>query len=90
MELLVDGAEAVAEGVDADSEFIPNLFVEITPGEQGENLVFPRREAFHFGGRLLNLAEVVHDFAGDLHGHRRPAGMDLFDGFNQSRARSVL
>lgn len=47
VEFVVDGAQVIAEGVDADSQVAGDFFVEVALGKEGENFLFTRRQFFH-------------------------------------------
>jgi len=90
VQLFVDGAQPVAQRVDADAQLIADLFVELALGQQRQDFVLPGRELFDLGGRLLDFAEMVHHLARDLHRHGRAARMDLFDRLQQLGERGIF
>src|SRR2546422_4105850 len=71
MELFVHGMEVSADGAQGNAQKIGDLLVKLTLGQQSQDFMFALGQTFNLGRWLFDLLEVIDDFAGDLHRHRR-------------------
>src|SRR5689334_15003018 len=90
MQFFVDDAEMSFHGVDADVQLVTNLLVEISVREQRENFLLAMSEALEDARLRFGLVKIIHDFAGDRHGHGRTAGVDLFNGADEFSIRAIF
>ena len=82
MEFLINPPDIISHRVDAQAQFVADLFVGLTLGQTFQHLTFARRQR---GGlivvRRTRGLERQHDFARDGRGHRRATLMNFADRF---------
>jgi hypothetical protein len=61
VELFVNGAQMVAEGVNGDTELIGDFLVEITFGKQGQHLLLARSQFLDSAARLVSNPGLFYD-----------------------------
>ncbi len=90
VQLLVDAADVVADGVDGDPKAIADVLVAVAVGEHADDARFVRRE------RLFGLLDGTghlqgdDDLAGDVGGHRGTALVRFANRLEQARRRRLL
>src|SRR5438093_9346054 len=90
VELFVDAADVIADGIDAYAELAGGALVAVALHEQLEEAHFLRRELLVQFLRRAGLLEQGDDFARDLGRHGGAAVMCLANGFQQFCRRRLL
>src|ERR1039457_6352254 len=83
LQFFIDAADVSMHGFVADAELLRDFLVHQAVAQQVEHLLFAFGQVFRGLRRGRRLLEGLHDFARDVHGHRRAAAIYLGDGFEQ-------
>ena len=80
VEFFEDALDVGMDGAVADGELLGNFFVEVTFGEEIQDLLFAGRKVFGLGDGRGGLLEGLDYFSSDVTGHGSAAGVDVFNG----------